>query len=537
MNIYEQEIELISKKMDKLEDKLQDESTDITYNRRKQIDKWTFECLEKYVYFLIKLNNSTIKNVDDIIQTFHKSMDGCLNLTNFHTYLKKNEMSLRKLFYSDSDLQKAYSDFIEQVKKEPPNTKIMYREIYDPDDLQKLIKKEINKLKNHEKIRKDFLNLFCDESYYEKVDNFFKNMYEYCNSSEQYRIPKHYYADFIDTCINTIEYEFDDGDDEKKAKKIKETLTTNNKLFYLETLFTFLLYPTEYLLNYLYEEITYPILEKCKVISKWETEVFYGEHKYIDKTKNKDIYENKYGVNKLIKSHRPSDRGYRYSEKTIDFFVNNNNSSFFKDTNDFINVYNKFFLGKVEKKGIVENDNKNLSEKQHNDLGTIDAILDYYHMQNEYKSIDSLFRFHRVERSYLEKKIEENKERIKNCLQEKYAQSDYPDIPALFEDIIKNQKYFFTVISNNDSINDIEENYEKKEYFEEYKDISNDIKKVELALSSKFSSYNFNTLIKNYEAVVYNTAARLLDPHFSEKEKEVYFKQLTIFFPEVYNFY
>lgn len=526
MNSYEKEIELISIKMDKLEDKIQDESIDITFNRRKQIDKWTYECLEKYIYFLIQLNNSSINNIDIIIQTFHNCMDGCLNLTNFHSYLKKNENQLRNLIISYPVLESTFSDFVAQVKKEPPNTKIMYKEIYDPIDLQKFIKKEIDKLATNERIRKDYLDLFCNEKYYNSVDIFFKNMYSYCNNSKQYRIPKYYYEDFVDTFINNIDDEDDFCDDEKKSRKIKETLTTNNKLTFLEILFTFLLYPTEYLLNYLYGEITYPILEECNIVSKWNQEMFYGEHKYTDKTKNKDVYENKYGFNKLIKSRSPSDRGYRYSEKTIDFFVEKNNCTFFKETNFFINLNNKFFLGKIIRS---EKCNKNIPEEQLKNLEeTSKAVLDYYHMQEIYYSINSIFNFQRTERSYLTKSLDSKMNLIKEKLKEKYKNTDYSDIPDLFVQLIKKQKFFFKT-NNCQKIENLDD-----DYFNMFENVINREEKYK-TLSKKFNPEGLNTALKNLETIVYNTAARVSDPHFPEKQKEDYYKQLTIFFPEVYD--
>ncbi len=537
MNTYEQEIELVNLKMDKLEGKVQDESIDITFNRRKQIDKWTYECLEKYMFFLMKLNNPIVKNMDNIIQTFRKHMNGCFNITNFHSYIKKNENSLKDLIAPYPDLETAYSDFIEQVKKEPSNTEIMYKKIYEPYDLQKIIKKRLNKLDTSARIQKDFLDLFCNECYYDKVDSFFTNMYDYCDNSKQYRIPKYYYEDFVDTFLETIDDEEDyDNEDEKKTKEIKKTLITNNKLTFLEILFTFLLYPTEYLLNYLYNEITYPILEQCEILSQWEIEAYFGEHKNTDRTIKKDLYLNKYGVGKVIKSKRAADHGYRYSEKTITFFDEKNHSHFFKDTNDFLNIYNKFFLGKIIRKKLEDIIKEAISNKELTDLEkTTEALLDYYHMQNTFHSIVALFKFQRIDKSYITNKIESNLSSIERTLKKKYPKnSKYSDIPGVFMDLLHEQQYFYKITINEIIGKTVIRTNEQEEYLCIFgNSINNDEK--EKILSSKFNPDNINKSLENYETILYNIVARVKDPHITEKQKEDYFKQLTVFYPDVYS--
>lgn len=493
MNSYEQKIQRITEKREQLKNEGISLNDVISFTKKQKIkkNKWNDDCLKLYKDTLEVINKVGIVDKDCIIQTFHDSNilneDNSFNLHNFHEYIKKHEEELynkllahpEKPLQYHSDVRKSLRLFIETVKKEPKPVILEYENMIDePIELQKELKQIRESFKEKEessliKISKEYLDLFLNDDYYKQVERFFYQMYDFCKNDKEYK--------------ESIK-------DERDIKSLRE----KNKLDFLESLFLFFLISNSFNLNIVLN-FSYPIYKKLK-----------RSYNY----KSLDIqYNGKYE--------------YIVINESLKFFSDINRINFFNETNNFINVNNKFFNGKISK---VE---KEFKLNETGNLKVANAVLDYYHMQADFLSIDSLFDFHsRFERSYLAKKLEANLKAIKENLEEKYIDTEYSDIPDLFVKLLEKQEIFYKIDNSKDA-----ENLDD-EYFDLFGNSLSTKEKYE-KLGGKFNPKGLNKVLENFETIVYNTAVRVADPHFHfpKEQTKDYYKQLTVFFPEVYNFY
>ena len=345
--------------------------------------------------------------------------------------------------------------------------------VYKPIELQKELKRIIaDENKKTEtpliKILKEYLDLFINDDYYNEVELFFEQMYNFCENDTKYK--------------QSIS-------GEREINALRE----RNKLDFLELLFDFFLISTsskyKVLLNF-----TYPI--------------------YIEQS----FY---YYQNLCIEGYKT----YRKTQKSLIFFAEKNNNDFYSTTQNFINNNNKFFNGKISK--VKKEIEFRLYEAKK--LKAANAVLDCYHMQEQYKSIDSVFNFKKIDRAICSNKLKANMKSIKEKLEKKYKDTQYADIPDLFEELLKKQEIFFKI-----SDAEIPENLDE-DYFDFNCNYSTGI--IFSKLTTKYNPEGVNEVLENFETIVHNAAARVSDPsHFPKKQIEDYFKQLTIFFPEVYEY-
>lgn len=499
MNTYEQLIKFINDRKKDFDAKI---GEDETYRKKKY--KWNSECLMRYKNFVEILNNSNLQNKDNLIQMTYDIVFKD-DVVNFHNVSGSHKNEIIDNFiahpekpHTHSDIREAFADFCKAAKNEPIT---MYEELKDePIEIQIAVKDQSGRIKKNEKeskqenilysVSKDYLNLFIDEQYYGgEVKTFFDNMYNFCEDGKDnlYCIPKQHHA-LVVTRDNNQENTLKNKYYTKTnipLKKIKE----ENKLGFLVNLYIFLLYPISLYLENL-KKTSYPILK--------------------DETLN--------------------------GRESMNFFVEKNNSSFWDVTNNFININNKFYLGKIEKKETTEEIRKNMDEEECDDLEkTTNAILDYYHMQNNYKSIISIFNFSKpIDKNNVCKRLKTNIETIKETLEERYQGSICFDISEIFIKLLKEQKYFYKLSDKDFSEENVQRSPEQEEYLNTFGN-SNSNDKNEKCLKSKFKSKNIYKTLEGYETILYNIAARVLDPHITEKQKEDYFKQLTVFYPDVYS--
>lgn len=488
MTSYEQEIETINDKMEKLEQDGIILVDDLSFNKQQKIrkNKWTYDCLKLYKNILEVINHLGIIDKDSFIQPFHESRllndDNSFNIHNFHEYIKKDEKGLfnKLLAHPEKPLQlhskigEALNNFLDTVEKEPQPIVIKYEKmVYKPIELQKELKRIIaDENKKTEtpliKILKEYLDLFINDDYYNEVELFFEQMYNFCENDTKYK--------------QSIS-------GEREINALRE----RNKLDFLELLFDFFLISTsskyKVLLNF-----TYPI--------------------YIEQS----FY---YYQNLCIEGYKT----YRKTQKSLIFFAEKNNNDFYSTTQNFINNNNKFFNGKISK--VKKEIEFRLYEAKK--LKAANAVLDCYHMQEQYKSIDSVFNFKKIDRAICSNKLKANMKSIKEKLEKKYKDTQYADIPDLFEELLKKQEIFFKI-----SDAEIPENLDE-DYFDFNCNYSTGI--IFSKLTTKYNPEGVNEVLENFETIVYNAAARVSDPsHFPKKQIEDYFKQLTIFFPEVYEY-
>lgn len=491
MNNYKQEIERINDKMEKLERDGIILDIDLSFNKQQKVEKnkWSYECLKLYKNTLEVINNLDIIAKDTFIQPFHDSRllndDNSFNIHNFHEYIKKDKERLfnkllahpEKPLQRHSEIREALDNFIDTVEREPQPIIIQYEKmVYEPLELQKELKK-IKEDKKTEtplmKISKEYLNLFIDDEYYNKVENFFHQMYSFCTNDKEYK--------------QSI-----------KDEKDKKSLVEKNKLDFLQFLFVFFLFSTSSNYNTVLN-FSYPIYKKI------------GKN---DIDAKKAYIKEGYNIS--------DDEKFTETKRSLKFFTENNRSDFLIRTNNFININNRFYNGRISliKDSFKLEKNKNLK--------TANAIMDFYHMQEQYMTIDSLFNFSKIDKKNCKDKIKSNMKSIKDKLENKYRNSKYSDIPDLFEEILKNQESFFK-IDDSKTTESLDE-----DYFDFNCNYSTGI--IFSKLTTKYNPEGVNEILEDFESILYNTAARVSDPHFPEKQKEDYYKQLTIFFPEVYKF-
>lgn len=515
---FESEIELLNQKRQKLIH-IENNTGRTSYKVQRKIG-WNYACLSAYKSFLEILNRSQIPEKESILLKFHEEIvresDNSINFHNFHVYLKKHEDLLTQFIPLETKVGIKCSNFLNQVKSEPSEN-ILYEEIYEAKELQKFIKEQLGKIGENnkeaenaiQKISTEYKNLFLDDNYNHKIEDFFSKMYEFCHKDEYentYHVPYYYYEDLADSIKNLFDYKLHkEITIEDKDNQDKRSLIENNKLQFLNTLYYFFLYPTEKLLNDTLK-MTFPTVEKVKKPGYEETLI----------TKRHYSFE--------PISQRNADKGFMYSQQNLQFFSEINENDFWKETNEYINLNNKFYLGRISE--------ESEKQKEKNERLLTDAVLDVYHMQDVYKSIDSVFKFRGIDRTYLTKKIEINIKKAKEILQKKYAYTNYADIPDIFEELLKQQKYFYTVITDNNSSND----KEFKEFLDSFHTIDDNNMKEKI-LCGKYNSEGLNEFVKDFEAVVYNAAviiSGLHKNHFPEAKKADYYKQLTVLFPEIY---
>lgn len=435
------------------------------YNPEIIKKKWTCSCLEAYKKFINTLENI---NTESIIKLFrnkkYRNVDNTLNVYNLHQSIKQFENDIFQLFlshpdipFSYSSIRNQYSKLIDIIKKGPKIVYLNYEDLIIESPIEL-----------REIIRKQ-LHLLKEKNQINKIYREYLNLF--CDNN-YYKIVDEFFLKIYDFCSNDLEYSIPKKDILGKKLYIDD-LKQNNKERFLEELYYFFLNPTSLGLNNILEYPLFPIIKESE------------------------------------------------KNESLKFFSNKNNCAFFEKTNNFINYYNIFFLGKIAKKQNSINDKK--MEK------TVNAVLDLYQMQEKFSNIDSIFNFSRIEKGDLQKNINLNIGLIQDILEQKYKQID-SNIPDLFLELLKIQKYFFK-IENKQKLNIRSKDYE--EYLNSFKKpISNDEKQY--ILESKFISYNINRAFINYETVLYNTVARVLNPYVPEKLKEDYFKQLVVFYPDVY---
>lgn len=260
MTSYEQEIETINDKMEKLEQDGIILVDDLSFNKQQKIrkNKWTYDCLKLYKNILEVINHLGIIDKDSFIQPFHESRllndDNSFNIHNFHEYIKKDEKGLfnKLLAHPEKPLQlhskigEALNNFLDTVEKEPQPIIIKYEKmVYKPIELQKELKRIIaDENKKTEtpliKILKEYLDLFINDDYYNEVELFFEQMYNFCENDTKYK--------------QSIS-------GEREINALRE----RNKLDFLELLFDFFLISTsskyKVLLNF-----TYPIYHRTKLL-------------------------------------------------------------------------------------------------------------------------------------------------------------------------------------------------------------------------------------------------------------------------------
>lgn len=503
MNSYEQIIDFIDNTKKGFDENIKE--YEITYRRKRDI--WNSECLSLYKNFLEVLYNSNLQDKENLIQMTYTIVFKD-NVVNFHNVPGKHENDIidnllahQEKPLTHSDIRKALEDFRKATRNEPPIT--MYLELEnEPGEIQTAIREQLSKIKRNEKdskkenvlysVSKDYLNLFIDENYYNKdVEAFFDKMYNFCEEGKdsQYCEPNQLHGLLVkrDNNQETSSQKKQYTKTNVSIKEIKE----DNKLGFIENLYNFLFYPISLYLEIL-KTTDYPIRQKL-----------------LNNSKNCEAL---------------------YIRKNIDFFVEKNNSTFWNVTNTFINTNNKFYLGKIQKKASPE-------EKSDDFEQTTNAVLDYYHMQNQYKSINSLFNFSEpINKNNVSKGLKTNIESIEENLKEKYQGTIYSDIPEIFVKLLKEQKYFYKISNKDVSEKNVQRTLEQEEWLNMFGENYKNDKKEKL-LMSKFKPNNINKALINYESIIYNIAAKVLDPHIPESQKNAYFKQLTVFYPEVYNFY
>ena len=521
MNSYDDIIEFINAAKKGFDTNIK--GYEITYRKRR--DTWNSECLSLYKEFIEILYNSNLKDKENLIQITSNIVFKD-NVVNFHNVPGKHENEIIDYFLAhqekpltDTNIRNAFEAFRKTVKNEPPIT--LYKELAnEPIEIQTAVREQLAKIRKNEKdskkenilytVSKDYLNLFIDENYYNhEVDTFFDNIYKFCEDEKdnQYGVPNYFHGHTMDE--ERPEYFYN-----KKLEKIKEKKRSNqyiktkapineikedNKQGFIENLYKFLLHPISLCLEEL--KITdYPIRQKI-----------------------------------LNNSNNSETLNIR---KTIDFFVEKNDSAFWDVTNNFINTNNKFYLGKIKKNDNHKKEFKNEPENERDNLEkTSKAVLDYYHMQKQYKSIISLFNFSEpINKNNVSRELKTNIESIEENLKKKYQGTIYSDIPEIFIKLLKEQNYFYKFSSKDLSEKNVQRTPEQEEYLNMLGENYNNDKKEKL-LMSKFKPNNINEALINYESILYNIAARVLDPHIPESQKKDYFKQLTVFYPEVYNFY
>lgn len=504
MNTYEQLIEFINDRKKYFDAKI---GEDKTYEKKKC--KWNSECLMRYKNLVETLNNSNLQDKDNLIQMTYDIVFKD-NVVNFHnvsgSHIKEiiqNFIDHPEKLQTHSDIREAFADFRKAVENEPIKPITMYKKLTDePIEIQIAVKDQYGKIRKNEKeskqenilysVSKDYLNLFIDKQYYgEAVETFFDNMYNFCEDGKdnRYSIPKQHHA-LVVTRDNNQENTLKNKYYTKTNVPLNE-IKEGNKLEFLMNLYIFLLEPISLNLENL-KKTSYPILK--------------------DETSNE--------------------------REGMIFFVEKNNSSFWDVTNNFININNKFYLGKIEKKETAEEIRKNMDEEERDDLEkTTNAILDYYHMQKNYKSINSIFNFSEQpidKNNECKQRLKTNIETIKETLEERYQGSIYFDISEIFIKLLNEQKYFYKLLDKDFSEENVQRSPEQEEYLCTFGNSLNNDEKEKI-LSSKFNPDNINKSLENYETILYNIAARVLDPHITEKQKEDYFKQLTVFYPDVYS--
>ena len=503
MNSYEQIINFINNTKKSFDEKIKE--YEITYRRNR--DRWNSECLSLYKNFIEVLYNSNLKDRNNLIQMTYDIVFKD-NVVNFHNVPGKHENDIIDNFLTHQekplthpDIRKAFEDFRKATRNEPPIT--MYEELEnEPVEIQTAIRDQLSKIKKNEKdskkenilysVSKDYLNLFIDEAYYDKeVEPFFDNMYNFCEDGkdEQYYEPNQLHALLVKR-DNNQKNSLQKKQYTKTNVSIKE-IKEDNKLGFIENLYNFLFYPISLCLEIL-KTTDYPIQQKL-----------------LNNTKNCESLS---------------------IRKNIVFFVEKNNSTFWKVTNNFININNKFYLGKIKKNASPEEKSDDLEK-------TTNAVLDYYHMQKVYKSIESLFNFSApVPRSNVAKRLKTNLKLIEETLKEKYQGTIYDDIPEIFIKLLKEQENFYKISEKEISEKNARRTLEQEEWLNGFGELISNNKK-EHYLKSKFKPKNINKTLINYETILYNIAAKVLDPHIPEDQKNDYFKQLTVFYPEVYKFY
>ncbi len=475
MSNYEEGIALIEFNKQKYA-YLNDLSRDIPHKEKTQKDKWNYECLILYKKFLETLNRSTIVNKkEEIIQMFNESIfrmeDKSANFRNFsgENYFGQYKESIENSICEDLAVKKQYEILIRKINDK--SREVMYTDEefeVDANSLRNLIQKQYEKFCKNDgdsrcvlkKILERFYNMFFDTNYYKSVDKFFKEMYSFCQNGrdKDYQVPY-----------------FDDYDFLREDRWTIVERINDNKEFFLEVLYSFLMLPVTLLLNDI-EELKFPVRNDAE---------------------NKNVSE------------------------SLSFFCEKNNSDFFSDSKNFLDVNNQFYLGKISICKIEDKD-KDLRR-------AVKSVLEYYHMQKDCRSIDSLSDFHtRIKRSDLTKALESNMTTIKEELEKKYSDTEYSDIPDLFVELLKKQKIFFKIDNSKDTGN------LDDEYFNLYGYNISKEEKYEI-LGGKYNLKGLNEELENFEIIVYNAAVRVSDPHFPEKQREDYYKQLTVFFPEVYS--
>lgn len=506
MGRYEQIIDFIDNTKKEVDENIKE--YEITYRRKRDI--WNSECLSLYKNFVEVLHNSNLKDKNNLIQMTYDIIFKD-NVVNFHNVPGKHENDIINNFLAHqekplthSEIRNTFEAFRKAAKNEPPITK--YTELAnEPVEIQIAVKDQLAKIKKNEKDRKtenilysvskDYLNLFIDENYYDKeVETFFDNIYNFCedDKDKQYREPTQLHGLLVkrdNKQVNSLQ----------KKQYTKTNVPINeikedNKQGFIENLYKFLLHPISLCLEEL-KTTDYPIQQKI--------------------SNNSEVLN---------------------IRKTIDFFVEKNNSAFWEITNNFININNKFYLGKIQENDNHKKEFNNMSEKERDTLeNTTNAVLDYYHMQNQYKSIISLFNFSEpISKNNVSKGLKTNIESIKENLKETYQGTIYSDIPEIFVKLLKEQKYFYKISNKDVSEKNVQRTLEQEEWLNMFGENYKNDKKEKL-LMSKFKPNNINKALINYESIIYNIAAKVLDPHIPESQKNEYFKQLTIFYPEVYD--
>lgn len=437
------------------------------YNPEIIKKKWTRSCLEEYKKFIQTLENV---NTEKIIELFRKNkyrnVDNTINVYNLYQSIEEFEKDSVELILSHPERPFSYSSIREQYSKFIDVIKKGPEIIYfDYEDLIIENPIELRKI-----VRKQMhLLIQKEQTQINKIYREYLNLF--CDNN-YYFIVENFFCRIYDFCSDDMEYNIPNKDILGKKLYIDD-LKQNNKERFLEELYYFFLNSNSLRLNNLLEKPLFPIIKRTEI------------------------------------------------NESLNFFSNKNNCDFIEKTNLFINNDNRFFLGKIVK--ILKSTNDIEMEK------AVNAVLDLYHMQENFSNIDSIFKFSRIKSDDLQKNIDSNLGTIKEILEKKYKHID-SHIPDLFLELLHKQKYFF-------KIENIHKHKKRTNDYEEYLDsfknpISNDEK--QRILESKCNPCNINKSLGNYEIVLYNAAARILNPHVSEKLKEDYLKQLAVFYPEVY---
>ena len=100
-----------------------------------------------------------------------------------------------------------------------------------------------------------------------------------------------------------------------------------------------------------------------------------------------------------------------------------------------------------------------------------------------------------------------------------YQGTIYSDIPEIFIKLLKEQKYFYKISNKDSSEKNVQRTPEQEEFLNGFGGNYNNDKKEKL-LMSKFKPNNINKALINYESILYNIAARVLDPHIPESQKK-----------------